>query len=541
MAPAAERHVSPGPAGRVPLGTERRVAPGTAVVLSTASFVAYALALPGRDLWPLAFVAFVPLALALRGQPPGRAVGIAMAGGFVGICIGFSWLLGTLEVFGRLPRPLAVLAMGALCLYQSGRFGLWAWLAARATRHGWPAWTSFVLAFVASELLYPLLFPWYLAVTVHPIVPLIQVAELGGPILVGLVVLSASVGLAELATARREGRRPARAPTAAALVVPALAWLYGHVRIGEVDAAAAAAPAVTIGIAQGNVPMGTRQSSLEQQLRLTRELRAQGAELVVWSESGLSVGFQESRPGDIERLVGTRLGGPALIHATLRLPRDPAAGARSRAVSASLLLDDQGRIAGRYDKQKLLMFGEYLPLGAVFPRLYAWSPNTGRFVPGTSDAPLVWRGRRMTVLICYEDILPSLVNRMVARGKPDLLVNQTNDVWFLDTAEPWIHLGLAKFRAVEHRRCLVRATNSGVSAIVDPVGRVVVRGGTFKEETLVGKVRFMSGRTVYQSVGDAPWWIVSAAAIGAALVPRRRMGPVRDWIKARWRWRNGGR
>lgn len=99
-----------------------------ACALSAAAFVAYALALPGFGL-PLAPVALVPLIVALRGQAPRRAVGIAMAGGFVGMCVGFHWILGMLRVFAGLPPAVAALATGLLCAYQTGRFGLWAWLA----------------------------------------------------------------------------------------------------------------------------------------------------------------------------------------------------------------------------------------------------------------------------------------------------------------------------------------------------------------------------------------------------------------------------
>ena len=94
-----------------------------------------------------------------------------------------------------------------------------------------------------------------------------------------------------------------------------------------------------------------------------------------------------------------------------------------------------------------------------------------------------------------------------------MLVNVTNDAWFGDTTEPWIHLALAQMRAVEHRRYLLRSTNSGVSAIIDPVGRVIAHGGTFKQETVDTIAHWMKGpRTGYEIWGDAPWWI-SAVAI----------------------------
>ena len=91
----------------------------------------------------------------------------------------------------------------------------------------------------------------------------------------------------------------------------------------------------------------------------------------------------------------------------------------------------------------------------------------------------------MSTLICYEDVLPRFTRSAVREGNPHLLVNITNDSWFGDTQEPWVHLALAKFRAVEHHRALVRSTNSGVSAFVDPVGRVIEAIGVEEHELIV--------------------------------------------------------
>jgi apolipoprotein N-acyltransferase len=129
-------------------------------------------------------------------------------------------------------------------------------------------------------------------------------------------------------------------------------------------------------------------------------------------------------------------------------------------------------------------------------------------------------------MICYEDILPDYVNKLVAAGDPDLLVNMTNDAWFGDSTEPWIHLALAKMRAVEHRRYLVRATNSGVSAIVDPIGRVILHSGTFREESLLGEVRFMRATTLYSLVKDYPWYLATLVILAMAWRSRPKSGPL---------------
>jgi apolipoprotein N-acyltransferase len=188
--------------------------------------------------------------------------------------------------------------------------------------------------------------------------------------------------------------------------------------------------------------------------------------------------------------------------------------------NTALLAEKDGTILGRYDKQYLLAFGEYLPFGDRFPVLYKWSPNSGRFTPGTTIDPFVWGEHRISALICYEDILPSFVNKIVNYADPDLLVNLTNDAWFGKSTEPWIHLALSKLRAVEHRRYLIRATNTGVSAIVDPKGGVVVHSGLFKEEVLFGEARFMRATTGYKVLGDYPWYLATAVMVLMAVWSR---------------------
>jgi len=226
----------------------------------------------------------------------------------------------------------------------------------------------------------------------------------------------------------------------------------------------------------------------------------------------------------VRHMVSRHLGVPTIVGTVLneRLPGTGPKGRNFRFFNVALMADAKGNIVGRYDKQVLLMFGEYLPLGEKYPILYKWSPNSARFTSGTSFKPLELDGHRYAVSICYEDIIPSFVHDLVQEGDPDMLVNMTNDAWFGDTTEPWIHLALAKLRAVEHRRYLVRVTNSGVSAIVDAVGRVVVHGGTFKEEALIGTAHYLTKGTLFQSLGHLPWWLVTAVMLGASIVRRPR-------------------
>jgi apolipoprotein N-acyltransferase len=410
--------------------------------------------------------------------------------------------------------------MAIHCGYQAGRIALLGWLHGRAESRGWPAAPVFALAFVASELVFPLLFPWYYGATVHNAVVFAQVADLGGGYLVGLVLVAANLGVAELVLAWRERRPRDRRVLTVAVAAPLFALLYGYPRLRQIDARAAAAEPVKVGIVQGNMPLIGRRHALKTHVARTAELRQKGVDLVVWSEGSTGMANHETPDyGEVRRVITNRLGVPTIIGGLLARGR----GRDFRYFNTALLSDKDGKILGRYDKQYLLAFGEYLPFGDTFPQLYEMSPNSSRFSPGKSIEPLVWGEHKISALICYEDILPGFVNGMIRHADPDLLVNLTNDAWFGDSTEPWIHLALAKMRAIEHRRYLVRSTNSGVSALVDPVGRVPLHGGTFEEEALIGVAKWMRGTTVYEVVGDWPWVLAAIASFGMAFVTREKV------------------
>ncbi|MBI4702412.1 MAG: apolipoprotein N-acyltransferase [Deltaproteobacteria bacterium] len=521
--------------GRQPLQPARPHAPRPALPTRTAYALAalagalYFLAFPGVGMSRLAFCALAPLVLALRGQPARRATALGWVCGLVATGAGFYWLYDVLVRYGRLPAPLALMVLCLLCAYQAGRLALCAWLYARAARRGWPAAPAFAGAFATSELVFPLLFPWYLGAALHDVLPLLQVADLGGPILVGLVLVAVNLAVAEVGAAAL-----LRAPCSRAVLLVGVgalpaAGMYGVARSAEIDALAARSPVLRVGLVQGNIALGAEHRALGVHLERSRELVRAGAELVVWSEAALPWAIPEAGHAElVEDTVTRGLGAAAVIGAALvrRTAQGRGAGARPyRMLNSALVADGQGRIVGRYDKQHLLPFGEYLPLGDRLPGLYELLPASGRFSPGDAGGPVRLGEHRLAVTICYEDVLPGYVRQLVRRGEADLLVNLTNDAWFGASTEPWAHLALAKLRAVEHHRYLVRATSTGVSAIIDPVGRVVAQSELEREQTVVAAVRWMHPRTAYGVLGDRPWWVVAGLAVIAGFVPRRRRAP----------------
>lgn len=494
--------------------------------LSFVSGLIYWLAFPGVDIWPLSFVALVPLFVSLEGQRPKHGFWLGWTAGFGMTISGFYWLSYTLQVFSGFPLPLCWLFQGILCAYQAGRIGMFGWLATRGALRGWGRGLTLCLAFAASEQAFPLLFKWFYGATVHQVPVLLQFAELGGPIAVSLVLVAANYALTELVLSRLQ-KRAVHKPALLGFAVPVVAAIYGLIRIPMVDSAAAASEKVEVGLVQANMSlMGKRKNKregLDRHLRLTRQLTEAKPplDLVVWSETSVMSAVQEDEADrQLRRQFTTTLGVPALFGSVLVRPVQDA---REYVLfNSALLTDKAGSIVGRFDKQILLAFGEYLPFGETFPVLYEWSPHTGRFQAGTSFKPLKLGDHEIATVICYEDLLPSFVNRVMSEGEPELLANLTNDAWFGDSEEPWQHLALAKFRAVEHRKFFVRSTNSGVSAFMDPVGRVISNTKTFEEEAQRASLRWMKGKTLYTLWGDAPWWLVTVASVVLAF--RRRKG-----------------
>jgi apolipoprotein N-acyltransferase len=536
-APRAPLAPNAPPAPRSPFarpvrGGRARFAPALAVAFAASSGVAQALAAPGRDVPVLPFVYLVPLLLAQSGRTPAAsaALGFVQALAFGAVAQG--WLVASAADFTHLPRALAAAFALAAWAHQAGRGALAGWLQARLEARTGSLLAAAAVATVASEFAYPLLFPWYAGVVAHRALPLVQLAELAGPTLVSaaLAVVGAAVATALRAAARRDAAALREPLAGAALVALAAAW--GRARLDEVAARVAAAPKLRVGVVQANAAPGQAYDDPEtivfRHARLTREAAARGADFAVWSEAAVGFTVVEAEAGAFFRdYVARRLAVPALFGTVFTSSN--AAGPRAAKRNAAVVLAPDGALTGRYDKRELMPFGETIPFERWWPGLRDLFPRAGHYEPGDGRAPVVvyagGRAVRAATVICYEALNAPLVNELVRDRGADLLVTLANDVWFGRSAEPWQHLALAAFRAVEHRRYLVRGANSGVSAVVDPAGRVVARTDVFREDVLAADVALLDAPTVYERLGDAPAAALTALAFGAALTGRRRPAP----------------
>jgi apolipoprotein N-acyltransferase len=308
--------------------------------------------------------------------------------------------------------------------------------------------------------------------------------------------------------------------TALMIVLPAL----GRWRL----AALAARPPVgrlTVGVAQGNVAQERKwdPAFVDETMRRYEELTGSavsrsGAQLVVWPETATPFFFQEPGPErarvlELARRLDTFIlfGSPAATFDGQRLTSQ-----RNRAY----LVGPKGEI-DYYDKMELVPFGEYVPFGRVLFFVQQVVEAVGALAPGTRATVFDGPEGRFGVLVCYESIFPQVSQRFVHDGA-DFLVNITNDAWYGHTAAPYQHLAQATMRTVENRVPLVRAANTGISAIVGDDGRIAWAGPLDQLLEHTEEISWRGVRTFYTRFGDVFVWSCVVAVVLAGIAGLRR-------------------
>jgi apolipoprotein N-acyltransferase len=240
-----------------------------------------------------------------------------------------------------------------------------------------------------------------------------------------------------------------------------------------------------------------QSTTLEIYEELTHTARDAGAQVAVWPETAAPF-FYGWEAGLSRRLDAIAVSGgiPVIFGAPWF---DPAGGGKF--FNSVFHMDARGVVLGRYDKRHLVPFGEYIPLRSVLFFLSKLTPGGGDFSSGTGPALFQVGDRPVAASVCYEALFPALIREGVLGGAT-WLVNVTNDAWFGDTVAPHQHLAMARMRCVEFRRPMVRAANSGISAVIDRDGGVAASLGLFRRGVLIAAVRPATGETVYAKTGE---------------------------------------
>lgn len=512
------------------------------------SLLMYA-ALPPVDLWPLGWIAPLPwLMLARRreliGRRPYAAIWLA----------GFVFWLGIVHWL-RLPHPVTSIGWVALSFYLAFYIPAFVGLTRIAVhRLGVSLIAAAPIVWVGVELVKGHVLGGFtmgsLEHTQTDWLGVIQSADLiGGYGVSGIIMLVAACAARMLPI---DGRRIAVWPLAPLAATMAAALVYGQWRLSQHPAAQSARVALIQGSIDTTVKSDPSQAETiwRDYMRLTGQAVRDAAtleparplNLIVWPETmfrdpllSFDAAFQV--PGDDPNQLAARK--EALIAHTPGLLRDVAREChaallfgidrqhwytvdRADHYNSAQFVSADGRLLASYDKMHPVMFGEYVPFAEYFPALYKFTPLSGGLKVGQKPVAELIDGIRYCPSICYETVIPHLIRRQVATlseqgAEPDVLVNMTNDGWFWGSSELDLHLKCGVFRAIECRKPLLIAANTGLSAWIDGDGRVVERAPRRQDAVIIADVQTDGRRSFYLAHGDWFAGICLAACLGLAV------------------------
>jgi apolipoprotein N-acyltransferase len=481
-------------------------------------------------LWPgtawsagLGWAAALLMAYAMRS---GRAYLSAYCAGVIGHIIGFDWVYRTVTVFGGFGPPAAALVFALFVGLGALQFLAIAAIAHHLGRVFDALAIRSATAVVLAELLMPRLFPWHFGHTQVAFTPFVQVAAVGGTLAVSFLMFWLAEAVVRV-LAFRERRRAYLIPVAAF----GISIVYGLSLMDRFGSPRGEQQEVIV--AQGHVANAERRDLQLARQYLARifELSRRSAHpgsLVIWPEGAIPAYLPAAigTVGDPPILPWTGDGSAYLVGAYSFLPSE-------EKFNTAFAVYPDGEVPLPYFKQVLIPFGEYMPMASYIPWLKTLNAKAGVFGAGTETKVFSYPMHRpagseytlkVSPLICYEDTVPSL-SREATRKGAELLVNLTSDAWFGRSLAPDQHHVIAAFRAIENRRFLVRSTTTGLSAVVDPLGRTIARIPPFSEGTITATVSLLTDATPYTTwVGDWPWWVLLALATGLVIARRARAG-----------------
>jgi apolipoprotein N-acyltransferase len=474
-------------------------------------------------------VALVPLLIVL-GRPARterRPLLLGLLTGVVGFGGTLYWLTDVMTTFGDLSRGVAAGVALLLIVYLSLYPALFAHVIGRGVRAFGPRalWAA-PLVWSAAEWARGHVmtgFPWVpLGNSQIDVAPIAQAASLVGVYGLSALVVLGSVALAWPVVARPGRERVAPVAGVAALLVGVALW--GAMRLSGETLVREGTP-LRVALIQGNVAQGQKwdpglaDTIYRRYLTMSRDGVARGATLVMWPESATPFLFEEHPASEAMRLLARESGARLFVGSDQREPGTP-----PRYYNSAFLIQPTGSVGGVYRKMHLVPFGEYVPLESILSFAGPLVEQVGCFAPGQALTVYQQREGRFTTGICYEAVFPELAREAVQRGS-QLLTSITNDAWFGRSSAPWQHLAMARMRSVETGRYMARAANTGISAIVDPYGRVVQQTPLFEQTVAVGEVRFLDGITPYVRIGDVVPWAGLVVAVGLWGLSARRRRP----------------
>jgi apolipoprotein N-acyltransferase len=481
-----------------------------------ASGLLLTLSFPKPDLSYLAFFALVPWLASIQSMTKKEAFYSGFTLGVFHFFTLIYWIVPTVHVYGGLHPILAVSTLTLLCVYLALYPAIFAFLSKNIAPASFSApilasclWTG--LEYIRTYAFTG--FSWGgLGYSQYSNLLLIQIADFSGVYGVSFLIFLVNylLSVIRVPVKNRLHKRHFIAVLYTVILVSGTLF-YGHYRIETVNSQIKTAKKMTISLVQGNIKQNLKWSAdfktrtVEKYIHLSDAVTKRTPDLVIWPETALPFYYGHDRPlsKKVDQCVRS-----SQTNFLIGSPAVKSEGKEIKFYNRAYMLNRFSIVTGTYDKHHLVPFGEYVPLGDYLTFLGKITAQAGNFSTGdNSFTPLEFNDHTLKVthktgvLICFEILFPSIASKFVKNGA-DILTSITNDAWFGDTSAAQQHFSIAVFRAVESRRTVARAANTGISGFIDPKGEILETTALFTDQTLTRQVPALNRISFYTQYGD---------------------------------------
>lgn len=485
------------------------------IALALLSGILLILSFPPFDFYYLAWVALIPLLMALLEKSTRASFILGTTTGFIYFTGTVYWVFNSMYFFGNIPAFVSFLLMIGLCLYMGIYIGIFSMFFSFLTgRSRVPALLLVPVIWVTLEFLrsYALTgFPWSsLGYSQYKFLTIIQIADITGIYGISFMVAAVNGAFFDVFDywPKRLRKMPLfdRWPIAVGLIILAFSFLasmiYGMWRLNTEEKG----QKIKVSVIQGNFEQDKKwdidfkRNIADTYKRLSMEVSAKSPDLIVWPESAIPFIYEKEKALTEEVRAFQKTLDSHLLFGTMMV-RELKEGKHTLS-NGTILMSPEADVMYEYDKIHLVPFGEYVPLRSILPFVRKLTAGIGDFKAGKEYTVMDMPGARVSTPVCYEIIFPGLVRKFANNGA-NLIVTVTNDAWFGRSSAPSQHFSMAVFRAIENRTPVARAANTGVSGFIDAKGRIKKKSDIFVETVLTEELTVGAyNKSFYTRYGD---------------------------------------
>jgi len=477
------------------------------IILASISGLLMPMAFPNFNLSFIAWICLVPLITAVFKSSPAKGLILSTITGTI-FHIGLVYCVTvSMTSYGKLPFAISILVLILFAFVLSIFISLPVCLSCYVKKYlNFSFLITLPLFWTASEYIKSWFltgFPWEsLGYSQFNVLPVIQIADITGVYGITFIIVFANCTLFCLVNSLTTDKKiPLRELSALTLLI-IITLLYGQNRLNSIDKNQGSP--IKISLVQPNIPQDVKwdPAYLTKTLEKLEHLSLKGSldkpDIIIWPESATPFFFQtdelhKKTVGKIVRKINAYLllGSPSWLQTS----------GKPNFFNSAFLISPENKIKGKYNKIHLVPYGEYIPLKKLFPFIDKMVEGIGDFASGSKVKNLSIPSSSFATIICYEIIFPDLVRKFVKEGA-GFIVNITNDAWFGATSAPYQALSMCSFRAVENRRYVVRAANTGISAFISPDGQIFKQTKIFTDDSLTDMIYKRTDKTFYSLYGD---------------------------------------